>query len=89
MYDASCLALETALDDAHEKIPTDQAVLLSWASDPESLILIELTLAAYGLPEPELDERGDAIPGSIMAKLARQAWIDQLVHERFAHPSPK
>lgn len=76
----STLSLEAAHDLAASTAYDTLPELIRWiASSVHAPRLIEDTLASLGVPEPDVDEAGVPIVGSILRKLLYWSQVDQIV----------
>lgn len=77
---STALTLETAHDLAASTASDTLPELLRWvASSVHAPELVENTLASLGIPEPDVDEAGVPIVGSVLRKLLYWSQVDQIV----------
>jgi hypothetical protein len=57
----------------------DLPPLLSWLTEhPHAPARVDRTLTELGLPEPDHDEHGEPIPGSILRKVLHWSQVDHI-----------
>lgn len=74
--------IEWLHDLAHRSTPPDLPALLDWLTTADTYqraSRVEDTLAELGIPEPDWDENGDDVPGSVLRKLLYWAHVAAVV----------